>query len=146
MFGNLFSGSNGNSSNDLKNKENNNFINNKSTFDKRVGDKYVNYIITQSESDKTVISNQKNKSSDKVIKIVNGIEQISSSECNSDETVILKKSFGSSINIIKESNEEDGETKDGKNIKNTTLSVEKSNPNIDKVIDKIMNDKNEYNE
>ena len=130
------------SNNYIKKNQISNTINVKSTFDKRTGNKYKNLINTHFEKNKTLINKTKNKSSDKVIKIVNGNEQISSSECNSDESATLQKSFDSSINIIKESNEEYGENKDGKN-KASSLNIEKNNPINDESIDKIMSDKNE---
>ena len=145
VFGTFFSKSNRNS--EIKNKEMSNTMTVKSTFDKRNGNKYKNIIKTHFEKNRTAINKSKNKSSDKVIKIVNGNEQISGSECNSDETASLRKSFDSSINIIKESNEEygenkEGENKDGKN-KTSSISIEKNNPINDEFIEKIMSDKNE---
>jgi len=142
VFGTFFSKSNKKNNNDIKKNQISNTINVKSTFDKRTGNKYKNLINTHFEKNKTLINKTKNKSSDKVIKIVNGNEQISSSECNSDESATLQKSFDSSINIIKESNEEYGENKDGKN-KASSLNIEKNNPINDESIDKIMSDKNE---
>lgn len=137
----FFSKSNGNNNSDINKKE---IINNISVknFDKRIGNKYKNLIKTNFEKNKAIINKFKNKSSDKVIKIVNGNEHISSSECNSDRTVTSQKSFDSSINIIKESNEEYGENKDGKN-KTSSISIEKNTPINDESIDKIMSDKNE---
>ena len=141
VFGSFFSKSNGNNNSDINKKE---IINNISVknFDKRIGNKYKNLIKTHFEKNKAIINKFKNKSSDKVIKIVNGNEHISSSECNSDRTVTSQKSFDSSINIIKESNEEYGENKDGKN-KTSSISIEKNTPINDESIDKIMSDKNE---
>ena len=141
IFGTFLPTSNRANSIHLKNKDNSGNIHAKSPFDRKTANKYKNYIKTHFEKNKIIINKLKNKSSDKVIKIVNGIEQISSSECNSDESIYSPKSFESSINIIKESNEEYGETKEGKSVKTSRISSEKSNPIIDKDID--MNDKNE---
>jgi hypothetical protein len=142
VFGSFFKNSNRNNSNEINKKEISNIITLKSTFDKRTGNKYKNIIKNHLENNKSIINKFKNKSSDKLIKIANGNEQISSSECNSDGTVISQKSFDSSINIIKESNEEYGENKDGKN-KTSSISIEKNTPINDEFIDKIMSDKNE---
>ena len=135
LFGSFFCNSNKNNNSCLNKKEISNNITVKSTFDKKTGSKYNNLIKNHLEKNKLIINKMKNKSSDKMIKIINGNEQNNSSECNSDVTVISQKSFDSSFNIIKESNEEYGENKDEKN-KTSSISIEKNNPINDESIGK----------
>ena len=131
-FGTVFLKSNYKSGN-LKKK-----LENKGSFDKKSSQKIRLYMQNETQNPKKV----KMKSSDKVIKIFNGTEQSSHSECNSDiEIPIIKKSFNNNINLFKdrEDEEEDIKIKEIKRIKTSNNSSEKNSDienSFDKTIDK----------
>lgn len=109
----------------------------KGSFDKKTSDKIKLYIHDEYQT-RTEI---KMKSSDKVIKIFNGTEQSSNSECNSEiEIPIIRKSFNNNINEIKELENEDILIKEIK--KTPSISSEK-NPYIDNNVDNTSDDKSQ---
>ena len=127
-------------SNKAKNK-----IQTKGSFDNETSEKIKQYIKNETQKTKTI----KMGSSDKVIKIFNGIEQSSNSEFNSDiEIPIIRKSFNNNINEFKEiEDDEENEDDDIKNkkikkIKTSNLSVEK-NRYVNNLINKNTDNKSQ---
>ena len=126
-FGTVFLKSN-HKNNILKSK-----IQVKGSLDKKTSDKLIQYIQNDSQKTRKLIMG----SSDKVIKIFNGIEQSSNSECNSDiEIPIIRKSFNNKIKEFKEIKDEAMPIKKIKKVKTSSLSLEK-NHYIENNINKI---------